>query len=47
MSLLIALVIAIGLGSAARTVRGHRLISRHAYNNQYNDASAAKRDHAV
>jgi hypothetical protein len=46
MTLLIALVIAIGLGSAARAVRGHRLISTHSYNNPYNDASAARRDHA-
>ena len=46
MSILIALLIAIGLGSAARAVRGHGLISRHSYNNIYNDASASREDHA-
>jgi hypothetical protein len=45
MSLLIALLVVIGLGSAARAVRGHGLISTHAYNNRYNDASAAREDH--
>jgi hypothetical protein len=44
MSLLIALLIAIGIGSAARAVRGYGLISNHAYNNQYNDATAARDD---
>jgi hypothetical protein len=44
MSLLIALLIAIGLGAAARAVRGYGLISTHSYNNPYNDASAARRD---
>ena len=42
MSLIIALIIGIGLASAARAVRGHGLISNHAYNNQYNDATAAR-----
>jgi hypothetical protein len=45
MSLLIALAIALGLGLAARTPRGYGLISRHAYNNRYNDAAAAREDH--
>ncbi len=45
MSLLIALLIVIGLGSAARGVRGFGLISTHAYNNRYNDAAAAREDH--
>jgi hypothetical protein len=45
MSLLITLLIAVGLGYAARGTRGDGLISRHAYNNRYNDASAARQDH--
>jgi len=44
MSLLIALTVALGLGAAARAVRGHGLISTHVYNNRYNDASAARHD---
>jgi hypothetical protein len=44
MSLLIALLIAVGLGLAARAARGDGLISRHAYNNRYNDASASRDD---
>ncbi len=42
MSLLIALVIAIGIGAAARATRGYGLISDHTYNNIYNDASGAR-----
>lgn len=45
MSLLIALLIAVGIGAAARATRGYGLISDHAYNNRYNDASAARHDH--
>lgn len=45
MSLLIALLVVIGLGSAARAVRGLEPISTHAYNNRYNDAAAAREDH--
>jgi hypothetical protein len=45
MSLLIALLIAVGIGAAARAARGYGLISDHAYNNRYNDASAARHDH--
>jgi hypothetical protein len=44
MSLLIALIVVLGLGFAART-RGYGLISTHAYNNRYNDAAAARDDH--
>ena len=44
MSLLIAVFIAVGLGAAARAARGYGLISNHAYNNRYNDASAARDD---
>jgi hypothetical protein len=44
MSLLIALLIAVGLGFAARATRGYGVISHHAYNNRYNDASAARDD---
>lgn len=44
MPVLIALLIAVGLGFAARSARGHGLISDHAYNNRYNDASAARHD---
>jgi hypothetical protein len=44
MSLLIALAIAVGLGLAARSARGYGLISKHAYNNRYNDASASRHD---
>ena len=43
MPLVIALLIALGLGAAARAGR-HGLISDHAYNNHYNDASAARQD---
>ena len=45
MPLLIALLIAVGLGAAARAARSYRLISTHAYNNRYNDAPAAREDH--
>ena len=45
MSLLIALIVAAGLGFAARASRGNGLISTHAYNNQYNDATAARDEH--
>jgi hypothetical protein len=45
MSLLIALLVALGLGFAARAARGYGLISTHTYNNRYNDASAAREDH--
>ncbi len=44
MSLLIALVIALGIGVGARASRRHGLISDHAYNNIYNDASGARDD---
>jgi hypothetical protein len=46
MSLLIALIIAAGLGFTTRSARGYRLISKHAYNNRYNDAAGARQDHA-
>ncbi len=45
MSLLIALIVAVGLAALARGSRGYGLISDHAYNNRYNDASAARQDH--
>ena len=45
MSILIVLLIAIGLGGAARAVRGYGLISTHTYNNRYNDAAASREDH--
>lgn len=45
MSLLIALIVVIGLGSATRAVRGLKPISTHTYNNRYNDATAARDDH--
>jgi len=45
MSLLIAFLVVIGLGSAARAVRSLEPISTHAYNNRYNDAAAAREDH--
>jgi hypothetical protein len=44
MSLLIALLVAVGLGAGARAARGYGVISEHAYNNRYNDASAARHD---
>ncbi len=44
MPLLIVLLVAAGLGLAARAARGYGLISDHAYNNRYNDASAARHD---
>jgi hypothetical protein len=45
MSILIALIVFLGLGYAARSTRGYGLISTHTYNNRYNDAAGAREDH--
>jgi hypothetical protein len=45
MLLIIALIVAIGLGSAGRATRGYGLIDRHAYNNRYSDATGSRSDH--
>jgi len=44
MSVLIALLIAIGIVAAVRAARSDGLISTHSYNNRYNDASGARDD---
>ena len=43
-AILITLFIVAALGYASRTGKGG-LITRHSYNNRYNDASAAREDH--
>ena len=43
-AILVTLIILVALGHSLRTGRGDD-ISRHPYNNRYNDASAARRDH--
>ena len=45
MLLIAALLVAVTLAVGARAARREGLISRHAYNNHYSDASAARDDH--
>ena len=45
MLLLSALIVAVVLAYGGRAAMGDGLISRHAYNNFYNDAPAARTDH--
>jgi hypothetical protein len=44
-AILITLIVVAALGYALRSGRGEDTILRRPYNNRYNDASGARRDH--